>query len=187
MKAKCSPGCCGKWNSNAPRTAGDSSTSSARPSPNDPLRDLLIEAIRYGDDPARQAENERIIDTEITEGTKKLIAERALAREALDPVALDAMRRAMDEARARKLQPHYIRAFFTDAFAGLGGRIAPREAQRYQINHVPAALRQRQRLDSYQPLATSYERVTFEPACTMVDGTRRRTLGPRSSLAGHRH
>ena len=30
------------------------------------LRDLLIEAIRYGDDPARQAENERIIDTEIT-------------------------------------------------------------------------------------------------------------------------
>lgn len=146
------------------------------------LRDLLIEAIRYGDDPARQAENERVIDDEITEGTRKLIAERALAREALDPVALDAMRRAMDEARARKLQPHYIRAFFTDAFGGLGGRVAPREAHRYQINHVPAAVRQRQRLDSYQPLATSYERITFEPACTMVDGRAAELLAPGHPL-----
>jgi superfamily II DNA or RNA helicase len=149
---------------------------------NRPLRDLLIEAIRYGDDPARREENERIIDAEVTEGTKKLIAERALAREALDPVALEAMRRAMDEARARKLQPHYIRAFFADAFGRLGGRIAPREAQRYQINHVSAVLRQRQRRETYQPLASSYERVTFEPACVMVDGRGADLLAPGHPL-----
>ncbi|GFG67907.1 RNA helicase [Mycobacterium kubicae] len=146
------------------------------------LRDLLIDAIRYGDDPARREENERILDTELAEGTAKLVAERALAREAIDPVALDHMRRKMDEARARKLQPHYIRAFFTDAFGQLGGRLAARESQRYQVTHVPAALRSRQRSGTYQPLASSYERVTFEPTATMVDGRAAEFLAPGHPL-----
>lgn len=146
------------------------------------LRDLLIDAIRYGDDPARREENERILDTELAEGTAKLVAERALAREAIDPVALDHMRRKMDEARARKLQPHYIRAFFTDAFGQLGGRLAARESQRYQVTHVPAALRSRQRFGTYQPLASSYERVTFEPTATMVDGRAAELLAPGHPL-----
>jgi superfamily II DNA or RNA helicase len=147
-----------------------------------PLRDLLIEAIRYGDDPARLEENERVLDAELAEGTAKLVAERALAREAIDPVALDHMRRKMDEARARKLQPHYIRAFFTDAFGRLGGRLAARESQRYQITHVPGALRNRQRFNTYQPLASSYERVTFEPTATMVDGRAAELLAPGHPL-----
>lgn len=147
-----------------------------------PLRELLIDAIRYGDDPARNEENERILDAEIAEGTQKLVRERALAREAIDPVALDDMRRRMDEARARKLQPHYIRAFFTDAFTRLGGRLARRESQRYQITHVPAALRTRQSFDTYRPLAANYERVTFEPTAIMIDGRPAELLAPGHPL-----
>jgi hypothetical protein len=38
-----------------------------------------------------------------------------------------------------------VRAFFLHAFAVLGGTIHPREAGRYEITHVPALLRERDR------------------------------------------
>ena len=73
----------------------------------------------------------------------------ATALEALDERALavghagasptsSASAREMDEAAARRLQPHYIRAFFEAAFTRLGGRIAEREPGRFEITHVPA-------------------------------------------------
>jgi hypothetical protein len=31
------------------------------------------------------------------------------------------LRLRMEEARARRLQPHYVQAFFTEAFRGSGG------------------------------------------------------------------
>ncbi len=50
-------------------------------------------------------------------------------------------RAVMDEARARRLQPHYIELAFKAAFARLGGRIVRREKGRYEIANVPAAVR----------------------------------------------
>ena len=52
-----------------------------------------------------------------------------------------ALRAAMDEARARRLQPHYIELAFRAAFIRLGGRIAKREHGRYEIANVPAHIR----------------------------------------------
>jgi superfamily II DNA or RNA helicase len=133
-----------------------------------PLSKLLMEAIRYGDDPARQAE--------IAKGTEDLLRERALARESLTPHELNQLRRQMDEARARRLQPYYIELFFRDAFKGLGGRISRREQGRYEITNVPASLRQRQRPGSTIPIASRYERTTFEPDCVDADDARRAEL-----------
>lgn len=141
-----------------------------------PLRELLMEAIRYGDDPAKRAELDRVIDAEVTAGLAELLEERALAREALDPHELDRLRRQMDEARARRLQPHYVELFFRDAFARLGGRMARREVGRHQINNVPAALRERQLPGARVPLTTKYERVTFEPTCVETSGGHRAEL-----------
>ena len=45
----------------------------------------------------------------------------------------------MDEARARRLQPHYIEGAFRAAFTRLGGRIVKREQGRFEISNVPAA------------------------------------------------
>ena len=132
------------------------------------LRDLLMDAIRYGDDPATQAERDRVIDAEVAVGCKELVRERALARESLDPLDVERLRRQMDEARARKLQPYFISGFFRGAFTQFGGRIAQRESGRFQISHVPAALRQRQQPGTHQPLASSYERVTFDPALISI-------------------
>jgi hypothetical protein len=93
------------------------------------------------------------------------MAERALANESLASADLAALRRQMDEAKARRLQPHYIQTAFTDAFRRLGGRIARREKGRYEITHVPAAIRQA----AVGPVATKYERVTFDVDAIDVD------------------
>ena len=65
----------------------------------------------------------------------------------------------MDEARARRLQPHYIEWRFRAAFTRLGGRIRRREQGRYEITHVPARARAQQ---ARGPIATRYDRVTFD-------------------------
>lgn len=82
----------------------------------------------------------------------------------------------MDEARARRLQPHYVELFFRDVFKRLGGRMARREKGRYEIANVPAVVRQRQRLGAAPPIATRYERVTFDPEHVEVDDARRAEL-----------
>ncbi|WP_072804376.1 helicase-related protein [Rhodococcoides yunnanense] len=130
-----------------------------------PLRTLLMDAIRYGDDPARIAEIERVVDAKVSEGCEELVHDRALARETLNPIELDRLRREMDDAMARRLQPHYIEAFFTDAFGRIGGRLSKRERGRFQITNVPSVLRNRQvrREHAGRPVVRAYERVTFEP------------------------
>jgi len=139
-----------------------------------PLRELLLDAIRYGDDPAVRDRLDRVLDEEVSHGLSDLLEERALAREALDPHEVQRLRRQMDEARARRLQPHYIELFFREAFTRLGGRLTPRERGRFEISHVPAVLRDHQPIGAWRPLAGRYERVTFEPE--LVDGTVRAAL-----------
>lgn len=122
-----------------------------------PLRDLLIEAIRYGEQPEVQARMEKVINAGISEGLDKVMAERALAN-SLSTADLAELRRQMEEAKARRLQPHYIQSMFTDAFRRLGGRMVRREKGRYEITHVPATIRH----GSAGPIASRYERVAFD-------------------------
>ncbi|WP_298446192.1 helicase-related protein, partial [Gordonia sp. (in: high G+C Gram-positive bacteria)] len=131
-----------------------------------PLRELLWNAILYGDDPRRLEEIERVVNAEVAQGCETLIAERALAHETLSRTQLDRLRRDMEEAAARRLQPYYIEKFFRDAFGELGGRLTKRESGRYQIPKVPAVLRSRDTRKAHagRPVTRAYERVTFDPA-----------------------
>ena len=88
----------------------------------------------------------------------------------------------MDEARARRLQPHYIESFFRAAFSALGGRIAKRETGRFEITNVPAAL-QVATGASIVPIATRYRRVTFEPAAIQPETDACRAAGARPPAA----
>jgi superfamily II DNA or RNA helicase len=147
-----------------------------------PLRELLLEAIRYGELPEVRARLDEVIDATVGEGLDKLIAERAASHDVLARADLEKWRAAMDEARARRLQPHYIRAFFLAAFRLLGGRIAEREAGRYEIRHVPAAIRDRDRqIGLGAPVLHTYERVTFERELTRLPGK------PRAGLLAPGH
>jgi superfamily II DNA or RNA helicase len=129
-----------------------------------PLRDLLIEAIRYGDRPDVRARLQRVVDEQFDhEHVRELIEERALARDSMDTSRVQAIREDMERYQARRLQPHFIAAFFLEAFRLLGGTIRERETARYEITHVPAAVRNRDRLiGAGVPVQPRYERVTFE-------------------------
>ena len=136
-----------------------------------PLRDLLIEAIRYGNQPDVRARLHEVIDKTVGEGLDKLIAERAAHADIFAAADLEKWRARMDEARARRLQPHYIRAFFMAAFKLLGGRVSGRESGRYEIRHVPADIRDRDRQTGLgAPVLTKYERVTFDKELTRPGG-----------------
>lgn len=128
-----------------------------------PLRDLLIQAIRYGDRPDVREKLNTVIDASVAHGLETLLAQNALHRELMAGIDVEAMRRQLEEAQARRLQPHYIQAFFLAAFARLGGRIVAREGGRYEIKHVPPAIRDRDRVAGTRaPVLPRYERVCFE-------------------------
>jgi len=135
------------------------------------LRDLLIEAIRYGDQPQVKAKLDHIIDAGVSHGLDEMLAERALHPEMFSALNLDEVRARMEKARERRLQPGYIAAFFIPAFERLGGRIRKREKGRYEITRVPArVIDAARRLNRWAPVAEQYERITFELARMHPDG-----------------
>lgn len=121
------------------------------------LRELLLDAIKYGDLPETRARMHEVIDATISEGLPELLRERALASEVLSDGEVASLRRAMDEARARRLQPHYIAMAFRAAFTKLGGRMSRRETGRFEITHVPPVLR-----SGKSAVASRYQRITFD-------------------------
>jgi superfamily II DNA or RNA helicase len=137
-----------------------------------PLRELLIEAIRYGERPEVKARMHEVIDRGVSEGLTELLRERALATERLSDADLGALRAAMDEARARRLQPYYIELAFKEAFTRLGGRLVKREKARYEVSAVPAVLRR----GKHGPIVSRYDRVTFDLGSVQPDALARADL-----------
>jgi hypothetical protein len=133
------------------------------------LKDLLIEAIRYGDDPEVRARLLRKVEGALdTRHLEDIIKRNALCEEVMDEKRLFAVKEEMEKAEARKLQPYFIRSFFTQAFQQLGGELRPREPGRYEITNVPANIRERDRQitgrdrRNADPVLRRYERVCFE-------------------------
>ena len=136
------------------------------------LRDLLIEAIRHGERPEVQAFLTTVLDTTLDRGhLQGLLEEHVLAHDAMDASRVRLIREDMERADARRLQPHYIESFFQEAFKRLGGTVKQRESRRYEISHVPAPVRNRDRLIGIgEPVLPRYERVAFEKALVAPQG-----------------
>ncbi len=128
------------------------------------LKSLLLDAIRYGDDPEVKRRLFEKVEGALDETHLREIIERnALATEHMDTNRLYAVKEEMEKYQARKLQPHFIRSFFMEAFARLKGQIYQREPERYEITHVPASIRERDRVIGMgQPVLKRYERITFD-------------------------
>ena len=128
------------------------------------LRDLLIEAVRYGESPEVKARQDEVVEQAFDLSTiQRLMEEGALVPDAMDATRIRKIREDMERADARRLQPHYIESFFLEAFERLGGKAKQRETRRYAVSHVPAAVRNRDRLIGLgHPILTRYERVAFE-------------------------
>ena len=136
------------------------------------LRELLIEAIRYGDQPEVRARLTTVLEHALDRGQlQDLLEERALAHDAMDASRVHRIREDMERAEARRLQPHYIESFFHEAFRRLGGSAKQREPRRYEVTHVPAPVRNRDRLIGIgEPVLPRYERIAFEKALVAPQG-----------------
>ena len=137
-----------------------------------PLRELMVEAIRYGEQPEVRARLETAVDHALDRGRlQDLLEERALAHDAMDASRVQRIREDMVRAEARRLQPHYVESFFREAFRRLGGAAKQREARRYEITHVPAPVRNRDRLIGIgEPVLPRYERIAFEKSLVAPQG-----------------
>ena len=137
-----------------------------------PLRELLVEAIRYGDDAGRKAEFFRAVDNAAErERLRELIEGRALTHDSMDVSRVRAIREEMERAEALRLQPHFIASFFMEAFKLLGGTIHEREPKRYEVKHVPALIRNRDReIGRSSPVLQRYERITFDKNLINITG-----------------
>jgi superfamily II DNA or RNA helicase len=133
------------------------------------LKNLLVEAIRYGDQPEIRAKlTQKIEDALDHNHLQSLLNQNALAQEAMNAERLFAVKEEMEKAEARRLQPYFVRAFFLHAFNHLGGSAHPRESGRFEINYVPATIRERDRRIMFrnrreqEPILKRYERICFD-------------------------
>jgi SNF2 family DNA or RNA helicase len=140
---------------------------------NQSLKDLLVEAIRYGESPEVKDRLNQVIEGALdTEHLKDILKRNALVDQHMSLEELYAVKEEMEKAEARKLQPYFIRAFFTEAFQTLNGEMRSRESGRYEVRHVPAAIRERDRIigESRTPVLKKYERICFEKELIRVPG-----------------
>jgi Domain of unknown function (DUF3883) len=136
------------------------------------LRDLLIRAIRYGDQPDVRARLTKVVEHALDRAQlQNLLEDHALAHDAMDASRVQRIREDMERAEARRLQPHYIESFFHEAFQGLGGSSKQREPRRYEVTHVPAQVRNRDRVIGIgEPVLPRYERIAFDKSLVAPQG-----------------
>jgi superfamily II DNA or RNA helicase len=134
------------------------------------LRELLMEAVRYGEQPAVKDRLNTVLDATVGDTLRKVIHERALVSDIMTPGDVERIKEEVERAEACRLQPYFIRSYFLEAFARLGGVIREREPGRFEITQVPAELRRRSRPEGLgSALQNRYERVTFDKDLVTVD------------------
>lgn len=132
-----------------------------------PLKDLLIESIMHDGEDQQQMVLDKVDNVLEREHIEKLLDQNALCMSRFNNERIEAVRKRMDEAEARKLQPCYLRDFMCNAFKRIGGAsLVEKENHRYEIKHVPQCIRNREVLtkDGHHlrwPILRNYERVTF--------------------------
>lgn len=128
------------------------------------LRDLLFEAIQYGEQEEVRARLFNQVDGAVDQRhLLDLLQRRALTNDTMPEAKVHELRLEMERAEAQRLQPHHIQSFFVEAFQQLGGRLKERETGRWEITHVPMRIRERDRqVGSGAPIQKKYERICFE-------------------------
>ncbi|HXH75358.1 MAG TPA: helicase-related protein [Bacteriovoracaceae bacterium] len=136
------------------------------------LKDLLIEAIRYGDSPEVKLRQKQVIEGALdTQHIQNIIKRNALVEQHMGLDELYKVKEEMDIAEARKLQPYFIQSFFEESFKTLKGEMKPRESGRWEIRNVPAQIIEHDKSVSTSrvPVTKVYERICFEKQYIRVD------------------
>ncbi len=136
------------------------------------LRDLLIEAIRYGDQPEVRARLTVAVENALDrDQLQNLLEDHALAHDAMDVGRVQRSARTWSAPRPAACSRTTSSRSSSQAFKGLGGTVKQREPRRYEITHVPAPVRNRDRLIGIgEPVLPRYERIAFEKALIAPPG-----------------
>ena len=128
------------------------------------LKDLLFEAIQYGEQDDVRARLFQVVDGAVDQShLLRLLERRALTNDSMPQARVHELRLEMEKAEAQRLQPHHVQSFFVEAFEHLGGQIKRREEGRWEITHVPVILRERDRqIGTGAPVQKKYERICFD-------------------------
>ena len=128
------------------------------------LKDLLVEAIRYGEREEVKARLFQQVDGAIDrDHLLDVLKRRALTNDSMPEARVEELRLDMERAEAQRLQPCHVQSFFVEAFRRLGGQLKPREEGRWEITHVPEVLRERDRqIGTGATILKRYERICFE-------------------------
>ena len=129
-----------------------------------PLRDLLVEAIRYGNDPKVRDRLNQVVDSSLDTGAlEELLRQYALTTDVMNEHTVSAIREEMERMEARKLEPHFIESFFLAATKALGGKVRRREPGRWEVTETPYEVRSREtKIGVADPVLRRYERVCFD-------------------------
>ena len=144
------------------------------------LREFLMDAIRYNNDPEVKDQLEAIDKTITSEHLKELLEKRALVKQDIDTTKVLDLKQDIERAMARRIQPYFVRNFFINAIQSIGGRLSKREHNRYELKYLPPSLLER----DYQiglgvPIQKRYERICFEKENV--------NLSPRAELISPGH
>ena len=133
-----------------------------------PLRDLLVYAVRYGDDPARRAEIERVIDDAAEPNrVQELVQDRMLVSENID---LSKLQSAMEDTQTGRLQTHDTKNFLLRVFDVLQidyartNRIRERDGGCFEVASVPGVIIQAAEAEGIRNLRLDYPRICFDRA-----------------------
>jgi SNF2 family DNA or RNA helicase len=129
----------------------------------DPLSEMLLKAIRYGDDPAVREQLNTVIDAKAAEGIPELIRERAQFRDVLSSADLSEAQQRVDASAADRLLPHHVAAWFETTFTDLGGRVRAASSGSYDVPLVPEDIRSEAVRSAGTTVRQQYRGVTFVP------------------------
>ncbi len=135
-----------------------------------PLKELLIEAIRYGESKEVKEKLFRKVEGALDrQHLQHIIDRNALTADVFSQERLYMVKEQMEKAEAKKLQPFYLRRFVVESLARFGADLKEREAGRYEIKHVPAAVRKHHAIEGgRRPVLERYERITFDREKTRI-------------------
>ncbi len=147
------------------------------------LRELMIASIRAGQNSAGgRRVLDKVEDLMAAERLQGCLEAQPLPHSPLDATAAVSKINSMQQTATGRLQPYSIQAFFLDAFPHLGGRIHPREKERWEITRVPSAILAGAAAKAGSTgIARRYPRVCFDRARS-EDPSPAVPLGPGHAL-----
>ena len=100
---------------------------------------------------------------------------------------IEDIRLQMERAKVRRLQPHYLAAFFREAINRFGGQIIERKSEqgRFEVRRVPKVLQEESRRRGRRiGLSPQYERITFDKNASRIDNSNieAELIGPGHAL-----